>query len=238
MSNPDTPTPTPTPVSPAVAAFDFDGTLTHGGSVWRFLAAMVGPRRVVLAGLSLLPRFMLGAVLGGRWTDDAKEALFVRTLAGLDAAVAAERAAVFGRSHYQRRAREDVRSRLEWHRRHGHRLVIVSASPESYIEAVGRELGVDGVLATRLAVAPDGRLTGHYEGRNCRGSEKLARLRAWMADNLDAPASELWAYGNSAGDRALLHAADVGVNVGALGRAGTLRRFRRLGSVAGDRAGD
>ncbi len=232
MNDPNAPSPVTS--GPAVAAFDFDGTLTHGGSVWKFLAAMVGAPRVVLAGLVVFPRFVLAAVLGGKWADDAKEALFVRTLAGLDATVAAERAAAFGRSHYRRRARGDVRNQLEWHRRQGHRLVIVSASPESYITAVGRELGVDGVLATRLEVGSDGRLTGHYDGRNCRGSEKLARLRAWMADNLDTPASELWAYGNSAGDRALLHAADVGVNVGGLGRAGTLRRFRRLGAVVGD----
>ena len=41
----------------------------------------------------------------------------------------------------------------------------------------------------------------------------------------------LWAYGNSAGDRELLEAADIGVDAGRLGRFGKLRRFRRLGEV-------
>ena len=41
----------------------------------------------------------------------------------------------------------------------------------------------------------------------------------------------LWAYGNSAGDLEMLHAADIGVDAGRLGRFGKLRRFRRLGDV-------
>ena len=47
---------------------------------------------------------------------------------------------------------------------------------------VGQELGVDAVVATRLAVGADGRLTGRYQGRNCRGQEKLDRVRAWMEE--------------------------------------------------------
>lgn len=223
----------PSPVT--VAAFDFDGTLTNGGSVWRFLSAMVGAPRVVAAGTVLLPKLLLGAARGGGAVDDAKQSLFVRTLAGLDAGEAERRAARFGEDHYRRRARRDVLERVEWHRRQGHRLVIVSASPEAYVRAVGDELGVDAVLATRLAVGPDGRLTGRFEGRNCRGAEKLERLRRWAEENLGTATPTLWAYGNSAGDRRLLEAADVGVNMGRLGRVGKLGRFRRLG--ADDEAG-
>ena len=38
----------------------------------------------------------------------------------------------------------------------------------------------------------------------------------------------LWAYGNSRGDLRMLGAADVGVNVGRLGRFGRLRAFSSL----------
>ena len=38
----------------------------------------------------------------------------------------------------------------------------------------------------------------------------------------------MWAYGNSAGDLEMLRDADVGVNVGRLGRFGKLRGFRSL----------
>jgi phosphoserine phosphatase len=101
---------------------------------------------------------------------------------------------------------------------------------------VGEELDVDAVVATRLAVGADGLLTGGYEGRNCRGEEKLARVRQWMADTTEAGAigGVLWAYGNSDGDKRLLGAADVGVDVGRLGRFGALRAFRRLSDLPDD----
>ena len=67
-------------------------------------------------------------------------------------------------------------------------------------------------------------MTGRYEGANCRGEEKVRRLRGWIDGREEAPA-RLWAYGNSRGDLRMLAAADVGVNVGRLGRLGRLRAF-------------
>ncbi len=108
----------------------------------------------------------------------------------------------------------------------------MSASPELYVGKAGDVLGADGVVATRLAVV-DGLLTGRYDGANCRGEEKLRRLREWV-DHTDAGPGPLWAYGNSRGDLRMLRAADVGVNVGRLGRLGRLRAFPGLeGSRAG-----
>jgi phosphatidylglycerophosphatase C len=83
------------------------------------------------------------------------------------------------------------------------------------------------VVATRLAVDDTGALTGRYEGANCRGEEKLHRLRAWMEADGVVP-DRLWAYGNSRGDLRMLGAADVGVNVGRLGRLGRLRDYSGL----------
>jgi phosphatidylglycerophosphatase C len=233
--------PRPDAAPPGVAAFDFDGTLTRGGSVWQFLSSLTGRWAVVRAGIVLAPRLVLAALFGGRWADKAKEALFLRTVRGLSAAEVNRRAADFGRAHYERRGRINVRARVDWHRRQGHVLVLVSASPECYVRPVGEDLGFDAVLATRLAVDDHGRLTGRFAGRNCRGREKLLRLEQWIdgaistvetgANGQSGRRPFVWAYGNSAGDRRLLQAADIGVDAGRLGRVGALRRFRRLGDV-------
>jgi phosphatidylglycerophosphatase C len=221
-----------------VAAFDFDGTLTRGGSVWHFLVAISGRRRVVGAALALAGPLAAAALFGGRFADEAKQALFRRTLAGLPVDELTTRAAAFGLAHYRCRARADIRQRLEWHRARGHHLLLVSASPEIYLAAVGVELGVDAVLATRLAVGDDGRLTGVYRGHNCRGQEKLARVREWMTDTTGETTAFLWAYGNSKGDRRMLAGADVGVDVGRLGRLGALRAFPRLSDLADNDGAD
>jgi phosphoserine phosphatase len=59
------------------------------------------------------------------------------------------------------------------------------------------------VLSTELEVV-DGRLTGRYDGSNCRAEEKVARLTAWIGGR-DV---ELHAYGNSPDDDAMLSLAD------------------------------
>ena len=225
------------PARPVVAAFDFDGTLTRGGSVWPFLVFLRGRRRVLTAALALLGPLAVAAVLAGRHADAAKEALFRRTLAGVRADELAGPAAAFGRAHLHRRARPETLRRVAWHQRQGHRLVLVSASPACYLEAVAQELGMDGVVATRLAVADDGRLTGAYDGRNCRGEEKLRRLREWIEGAVGAEGVVVWAYGNSRGDRRLLAGADVGVDAGRLGPLGALRAYRRLGDLPEEEAG-
>jgi phosphatidylglycerophosphatase C len=220
--------------APGVAAFDFDGTLTHGGSVWRYLTEIAGPASVLRAGLAVAPKLVRAVVVGGTAADDAKEALFTRTLAGRTLQDVRSRSRRFGVDHYRRHERRDLRARLEWHRRQGHRLLIVSASPDLYVDAVGELLEVDAVLATRLAVAGDGTLTGRYDGHNCRGEQKALRLRTWVdgAFGTAGPRPHVWAYGNSAGDRRLLAAADTGVDVGRLGRLGKLRGFPRLARIA------
>jgi HAD superfamily phosphoserine phosphatase-like hydrolase len=151
------------------------------------------------------------------------------------------RCTAFAQQHLRRHLREDMRRRLDWHRDQGHYTVIVSASPECYVSPAGSELGVDGVVATRLAVGGGGLLTGGYEGKNCRGSEKYARLIGHLRAVGPAPGSSgeqpiLWAYGNSRGDLRLLEAADHGVDVGRLGHFGRLRRFPRLSEVTAGRS--
>jgi phosphatidylglycerophosphatase C len=226
---------TPEPASPrTVAAFDFDGTLTSGGSVFPFLVSLRGVWPVYRAVLGLAPKLLQAALVGGTAADQFKEALFSRLLGGLPVEVVDERSITFAGRHLARHLRRDARVRLQWHQRQGHHVVIVSASPECYVRPAGALLGVDGVVATRLAVGGGGLLTGNYEGKNCRGAEKYARLVVHLrAHGLlggdDQP--ELWAYGNSRGDLRLLQAADHGVDAGLLGPLGRLRRFPRLAEL-------
>lgn len=189
----------------AVAAFDFDGTLAPGDSLLRFVLLAAGPRRVAGAVLRHGIRVALAtaARIGSR---DAAKAAFVSTaMRGLDAAEVQRRGERFSERLHER-LRPQAVERLRWHQAQGHRCVIVSASLQVYLEPLGRRLGVDAVLATRLATDGTGALSGRLEGANCRGPEKVARLEAWLAGSV----GELWAYGDSAGDRELLAAAAHG----------------------------
>lgn len=213
-----------------VAAFDFDGTLTNGGSVVPFLVSVASRLRVLATLGALAPALAWGGLASGPAADAVKERVFEWVLGGIPARRVEAGGAEFARRHLARRLRPEVKERLDWHRSRGDRVVVVSASPEVYVGPAGRLLGVDGVIATRLEVS-DGMLTGRYEGANCRGEEKVRRFREWIEAGPGHPA-RIWAYGNSRGDLRLLTAADVGVNLGRLGRLGWLRGFPSLAAVA------
>jgi HAD superfamily hydrolase (TIGR01490 family) len=194
------------PMRLGVAAFDFDGTLVAGDSFLPFLVRLRGARPV--ARQFVVSTVGVGLAGGLRLDRDASKAdLVARLLTGYPAARLAEEGETFGR-HLVGRIRSSMRTRLEWHRARGHRLLLVSASPGCYLEPFGRCLELDAVLATQFEVGPDGRLTGRLEGANCRGVEKATRVRAWLDEHLVGAVPEVWAYGDSAGDRELLGLAD------------------------------
>ena len=185
-----------------VAAFDFDGTLARGDSLVPFLRRLLPPAALARAASGAW-RELLALPLGGDRRDRAKAALLSHALRGVPAGRLGAECDAYSR-HLEGRLRHDVAARARWHAGEGHEVVIVSASPEVYLEPLAARLGFTAVLATRLEVGPDGVLTGRIVGANVRGAEKVARLRAWLGGR---PA-ELWAYGDGAGDRELLALAE------------------------------
>jgi HAD superfamily hydrolase (TIGR01490 family) len=197
-----------------VAAFDFDGTISHRDSLLPFLVSVRGPVAVGLALFRIAPQLACMAV--GRGDRDAtKERLVGKLLTGHPADELREA----GRRHASalvHRLRPATLERIRWHREQGHELVMISASPSVYLEPLAAELGFDAVLATRLQDDGAGRLTGRLEGGNVRGAAKVSRLEGWLGGR--EPAA-LWAYGDSSGDRELLARADHPFRVG---RRGTI----------------
>jgi phosphatidylglycerophosphatase C len=190
-----------------VAAFDVDGTLTRRDCVVPFLWRL-GAARLVLGLARRAPAVV--SALARRDRDRLKELATAVAFRGRSVAAVERVAAAFG-DEIERWLRDDTAARLAWHRKQGHLVVLVSASYGLYLDVLGRTLGVDAVLATRLA-SDGATFTGMLVGRNCRGPEKLRRLDEWLAtrDGVDGGRQGvvLWAYGDSAGDRELLGAAD------------------------------
>lgn len=186
-----------------VAAFDVDGTLTTRDCVTPFLLRTAPFRTAVT--LLRRPEAVLGA-LAQRDRDRLKE-IVCTAFAGMDGSALDAEGERFARAIERRWLRDDTIARLRRHRELGHHVVLVSASLEPYLIPFGRSLGVNGVLCTRLERDAAGRLTGRLEGVNCRGPEKVRRLKEWLTAH-DLADATLWAYGDSAGDDELLALAD------------------------------
>ena len=217
-----------TPTSPVVAAFDLDGTLTEGGSVFPWLRHVAGNGGTYWAALRLIVPLTIGAVRSSKWADSAKEQLFCELLTGQDEVQLRAISRNFAIDHLSHKARATTVARLEWHRAQGHEILIVSASPQMYVEVVVELLHAHGALGTRLAVNQMGLMTGRYLGKNCRGTEKIRRLNEWIAQRDYAVEPIIYAYGNSRGDRRLLEGATYPFDAGKLGRFGALRQYPRV----------
>jgi phosphatidylglycerophosphatase C len=190
-----------------VAAFDFDGTITRRDTLVPFLRLVAGGPRFTRAFASAATVY----ARGGR--EAYKAAVLRRLLAGMPAADLHRRALAYGET-LPAQFRPEMVERVRWHQEQDHEVVIVSASLRAYLDPVVEHLGLDGVCAVELEVGADGRLTGHMVGPNCRGAEKVRRLDTWLGGR---PATRLWAYGNSSGDRELLAAAHEPTWVGRRG---------------------
>src|SRR5690606_27446395 len=86
----------------------------------------------------------------------------------------------------------------------GHRVVVISASPEEIVRPLCRHLGVADVIATRAAVDEEGRYTGELE-LYAYGPGKAEAMRA-MAEEEGIDLEASYAYSDSITDLPMLEA--------------------------------
>jgi len=189
---------------PVVAAFDFDGTLTRRETLLPFLLHTLGVAEVARHALNLSPT-LAGYGLGLIRNDIAKERVFVRCLAGMRINELQQAGEGFAKYVLPGMLRHEAMQRMEWHKRQGHRCVVISASLELYVRLWAIKSGFDDVIATHLETREDGCVTGKLSGANCFGIEKVRRLEALLGTR---DGYILYAYGDSRGDRELLSFAD------------------------------
>jgi len=179
-----------------IAAFDFDGTLTVRDSFMAFLIWEAGPVRAALGLIRLIPEAV--AYFGHRDRGRIKASALRIFLSGRPLAMARARAQTF--ANQARFLRPDALACWEAWRARGARMTIVSASPQFVVEPFAERLGADRLIATQVEVDTEGRITGALLGRNCRGPEKVARLRQEFGPDVRLEA----AYGDTDGDREML----------------------------------
>lgn len=195
---------------PVVAAFDVDGTITTRDCVVPFLRRVAGTTRLAARLTASLHRLAPAALRRDRnefKAIAARAALAGRSIVDVNG-IGREFAGTIDGGWL----RSDTLSRLRWHVASGHTVVLVSASFAAYLRPLGERLGVTDVIACELETSPEGTCTGELIGGNCRGPAKVQRLHDWLDGNHGGRgAVEVWAYGDSTGDRELLADADQAV---------------------------
>jgi phosphatidylglycerophosphatase C len=190
-----------------VAAFDVDGTLTTRDCVRPFLERAAGRRRMVT---SMIRRPLATVIAAARRDRDRfKEIIVGGSLRGKVIADVETIGEQFAQYVLVNWLRPDMLRRLRWHQQAGHVTVLVSASLAAYLRPLALRLGIDDVLCTDSTRSGE-RYGDRLNGPNCRADEKRRRLDLWLEERRWVHA-EVWAYGDSAGDRELLARADHAV---------------------------
>jgi phosphatidylglycerophosphatase C len=186
-----------------IVAFDFDGTLTTHDSFTAFLRWKAEPFPYLVGLARLLPHIL--AYVVNRDRGRLKAAAAARFLGGLPGERLAADAEAFAVEKAQSMLRPDaVQAWRNW-RAQGALMVIVTASPETIVRPFARALGADILIGTRLELDEAGRVTGRFVGPNCRGHEKVVRIKEALGEDV----ALLAAYGDTSGDREMLRMAEV-----------------------------
>lgn len=184
-----------------IVAFDFDGTLTIRDSFTAFLRWRTGVAAWTRGLVRLTPAAL--TYLQDHDRGRIKAASVRAFLMGIERETLENEAERFAEAVWSGFMRPDALACWNaWGERGVHR-VIVTASPETTVAPFARRLGAENLIGTRLAFDSQDRVAGAFLGENCRGEEKMNRLRAVYGPEVRLAA----AYGDTSGDAQMIAAA-------------------------------
>ena len=181
-----------------LALFDLDGTLTRGDTMLAFIRFRSGRWKYLRMVLPAVAVHVLGRI-GLLAADAGKKRLMRAAFAGVATDDVLRDAERFAKDEMPGLMREGAMERLRWHLGEGHRTIIVTASSDVWLGPWCAAEALE-VVATGLQ-EKDGRYTGELSTPNCKGEEKVRRLRGF----LDLASYErIYAYGDTPSDRPML----------------------------------
>lgn len=181
-----------------IALFDFDGTITTKDTLIEFIRFAKGPFRFYLGFILNLP-YLIGYKLKFISNQTAKEKVLQFFFRDTPVQIFTEYCTDFSKNVLPKLIRPKAFEEIRRLKERNTIVVIVSASPENWVEAWARRLQLE-VITTRLEVK-NGMITGKIVGKNCHGKEKVNRItEKYKLNDYRIVA----AYGDTNGDKPML----------------------------------
>jgi len=190
-------------MSQRIAFFDFDGTITTKDTLLEFVKFSKGSLRFYL-GFFLTSPWMVAYKLKLTSNHKAKEKFLTWFFSNTPQPIFQDWCQRFAAEVLPGLIRPKALTEIAKLQELGATVVIVSASPENWIQPWSGPMGIQ-LIATRLTLKKD-QLTGKIEGLNCHGKEKVNRIKEnyTLSDY-----NEIVAYGDTSGDRPMLDMANI-----------------------------
>ena len=191
-----------------LAIFDLDGTITRHDTLAPYALGFAMRRRPWrLPALLLLLPVLLGYAVGLVNRGGLKAAFILVAMGGCRRKALEHWTAAFVDRLVAHGLFPHAVAAIQAHARAGDHLVLLSASTDLYVPAIGRALGFQEVICTGVRWRGE-RLLGTLATPNRRGEEKARCVTALRARH---PGIEAVAYGNAASDLAHLKLVERGV---------------------------
>jgi phosphatidylglycerophosphatase C len=187
-------------VKTPIAIFDLDGTLTTRDTFVAYLVSF-GRRHRKGAALVSMPFRIAGYLLKMLRDDQLKEQLLQSFFFDVSRDVIQEHTDWFVQNWLPTKLHPIGQRFLKQHQAQGHRVVLLSASPDLYVPAIAKNLNIPECVCTQVEFQ-DERCIGKLIGDNCKGSRKLEAIKRHLGYDL-AP-DESYAYGDSKHDLPVL----------------------------------
>jgi len=185
-----------------IAFFDFDGTITKKDSTIKFIRFFSGDLKYIIGIIILSPLLILYKlnILGNNYI---KIIIITYFFKGVSEVHFKNKAKLFSSSIINKLIRKKALDRLDWHKNQGHKIVVVSASINLWLQD-WCDFNNFTLIASELEIV-NGRITGNLLSNNCHGPEKVKRIldKYNLSDY-----TYIYAYGNSRGDYEMLDIAN------------------------------
>lgn len=187
-----------------IAFFDFDGTITTKDTLLEFIKFSRGKGKFY-TGFLLNSPYLVAYKIKLISNQLAKEKVLRFFFGNMPLNDFQKLCDEFSEKIIPGLIRPSALAEIEKLKKEGATIVIVSASPENWIRKWADSMQLK-LITTRLEVNEE-KLTGKILGKNCHGFEKVSRIKAeFDLSSFD----EIYAYGDSSGDKPMLALAKFG----------------------------
>jgi phosphatidylglycerophosphatase C len=181
-----------------IAFFDFDGTITTKDTLLEIIKFQKG-RAAYYIGFLLHSPWLIAYKLNLFPNDEVKQKMLAYFFGGMMEEPFQEKCDSFAEKKLPELIRPGALTEISSLRARGFEIVVVSASATNWLRQWTTRLSLK-LIATRLEIK-NGIVTGRIEGKNCHGEQKVFCIQQdWNLSDYD----EIYAYGDSSGDRPML----------------------------------
>jgi len=181
-----------------IAFFDFDGTVTTRDSLPEIIKFLMG-RPAYYTGIFLNTPWLIAYSIKLISGDRAKEKILSYFFSGIPENIFQEQCDLFADGIVPGLIRPGAVAEMDRLRKAGFEMVIISASAENWIRNFAKRRSLE-LVATKLQVK-NGLITGKIEGKNCKGEEKVIRIKErWDLGSYE----DIYVYGDSPADKPMM----------------------------------